>query len=60
MSDDTALVTLERRGNIALVTLNRPEARNAISPEVSQTMSGLLDEIEADARVTCRRADRRR
>jgi enoyl-CoA hydratase len=45
MSD---VVTLERRGNIALVTLNRPEARNAISPEVSQTMAGLLDDIEAD------------
>jgi enoyl-CoA hydratase len=44
-----ALVELERRGNIALLTLNRPEARNAISPEVSQTMAGLLDEIEADA-----------
>jgi enoyl-CoA hydratase len=42
------VVTLERRGNIALVTLNRPEARNAISPEVSQTMAGLLDDIEAD------------
>jgi enoyl-CoA hydratase len=44
-----ALVELERRGNIALLTLNRPEARNAISPEVSQTMAGLLDDIEADA-----------
>ena len=43
------LVTFERRGNIALLTLNRPNARNAISPEVSQTMAGLLDEIEADA-----------
>jgi enoyl-CoA hydratase len=28
--------------------LNRPEARNAISPEVSQTMATLLDEVEAD------------
>ena len=44
-----AVVELERRGAIALVTLNRPEARNAISPEVSQTMAGLLDEIEADS-----------
>src|SRR5580765_3922794 len=43
-----ALVELEKRGNIALLTLNRPEARNAISPEVSQTMAGLLDAIEAD------------
>ena len=43
-----ALVELERRGHIALVTLNRPDARNAISPEVSQEMAALLDEIEAD------------
>jgi len=49
MSSDAELVTFERRGNIALLTLNRPNARNAISPEVSQTMAGLLDEIEADA-----------
>ena len=44
-----AVVELERREHIALVTINRPEARNAISPEVSQTMAGILDEIEADA-----------
>jgi enoyl-CoA hydratase len=43
------LVELERRDHIALVTLNRPEARNAISPEVSQTMATILDEIEADS-----------
>src|SRR5438046_9481099 len=42
------LVLMERRGSTALLTLNRPDARNAISPEVSQTMAGLLDEIEAD------------
>src|SRR5882672_11110697 len=44
-----ALVEFEPRGHIAILTLNRPEARNAISPEVSQTMAGLLDEIEADS-----------
>jgi enoyl-CoA hydratase len=44
-----AVVELERRDHIALLTLNRPEARNAVSPEVSQTMATLLDEIEADA-----------
>ncbi len=43
-----ALVEIERRGSIALLTLNRPEARNAISPEVSHAMAGLLDTIEAD------------
>jgi enoyl-CoA hydratase len=44
-----ALVELERRGHIALVTLNRPEARNAVSPEVSQTMAAVLDDVEADS-----------
>jgi enoyl-CoA hydratase/carnithine racemase len=42
------VVELERREHIALVTLNRPEARNAISPEVSQTMAAVLDDIESD------------
>src|SRR5256885_8354591 len=46
-----AVVELERREQIALVTLNRPEARNAISPEVSQTMVTVLDEVEADAEL---------
>ena len=45
------VVELERREHIALVTLNRPEARNAISPEVSQTMAAVLDEIESDAEL---------
>ena len=43
-----AVVEWERRGQVALVTLNRPEARNAISPEVSETMVAILDELEAD------------
>jgi enoyl-CoA hydratase/carnithine racemase len=46
-----ALVEFEPRGHIALLTLNRPEARNAISPEVSQAMAGLLDEIESDDKL---------
>jgi enoyl-CoA hydratase len=42
------LVELERRGQTALLTLNRPDARNAISPEVSAEMAAHLDAIEAD------------
>ncbi len=45
------VVELERREHIALVTLNRPEARNAISPEVSQAMAAVLDEVESDAEL---------
>src|SRR5215470_2314013 len=50
MSTDD-LVLFERRGNVALLTLNRPNARNAISPEVSQAMAAALDEIEADSEL---------
>jgi enoyl-CoA hydratase len=46
-----AVVEWERRGQVALVTLNRPEARNAISPEVSETMVSILDELETDSEV---------
>src|SRR5262245_35412509 len=46
-----ALVELERRGPVALVTLNRPEARNAISPEVSAAMVEILDAVEADSEL---------
>jgi enoyl-CoA hydratase/carnithine racemase len=42
------VVEFETRNNVAILTLNRPDARNAISPEVSQTMAQHLDEIEAD------------
>jgi enoyl-CoA hydratase/carnithine racemase len=46
-----AVVEQERRGNVALLTFNRPDARNAISPEVSEVMAVLLDAIEADPDV---------
>ena len=44
-----ALVEMEPRGNVALVTLNRPDARNAISPEVSQEMAAVLDDVEGNS-----------
>jgi enoyl-CoA hydratase len=44
-----SVIEFERRGDVALITLNRPEARNAISPEVSQTMATVLDDVEQDA-----------
>ncbi len=42
-------VERERRGQVEILTINRPEARNAINGEVSTAMSGALDELEADA-----------
>jgi enoyl-CoA hydratase len=46
-----AVVEVERRGAAALVTLNRPEARNAVSPEVSASMARILDDAEDDPDV---------
>ncbi|MCB1644673.1 MAG: crotonase/enoyl-CoA hydratase family protein [Pseudomonadales bacterium] len=41
-------VELTRDGHIAIITLNRPEARNAINGEMAQTMEACLDEFEND------------
>ncbi len=51
MSDtggDNPVILRERRGQVEVLTLNRPEARNAINAEVTRQMSGLLDELEKD------------
>ncbi len=47
------VVTLERRGHVALVTLNRPEARNAISPEMLVRLADAWTTVrdEPDIRV---------
>jgi enoyl-CoA hydratase len=39
---------MERRDRVAVVTINRPEARNAVNGDVANTMESILDEIEAD------------
>ncbi len=38
----------ERRGHIEILTINRPEARNAINLATATALSNALDEIEAD------------
>jgi feruloyl-CoA hydratase/lyase len=45
----TVLVSIENQ--IAWVTLNRPEKRNAISPELCNEMLQVLDALEPDPRV---------
>jgi enoyl-CoA hydratase len=42
-------VERERRGQVEILTINRPEARNAINGDVSKGMSDALDELENDA-----------
>jgi enoyl-CoA hydratase len=44
-----AAVTLERQpGHVALVTLNRPDARNAINSTVAHALEAIVEETEAD------------
>ncbi len=45
------VVERERRGRVGILTLNRPEARNAVSDEVSRAIEDTLDEFEADGEV---------
>ncbi|MBF0278925.1 MAG: enoyl-CoA hydratase/isomerase family protein [SAR324 cluster bacterium] len=41
-------VKVERKGHLTVLTINRPEVMNAISPLVSQEMSGALNEFDRD------------
>jgi enoyl-CoA hydratase len=41
-------VLTERRGNVLLITLNRPEVRNAVNAALAAGVAGALDELDAD------------
>ena len=42
------IVEYKKSGRVAVVTLNRPEARNAVSGELAQALEGAIDKLEAD------------
>jgi enoyl-CoA hydratase len=42
---------VERDGHVLIVTMNRPEARNALSGEMMQIMSQAWDEVNADPEI---------
>src|SRR5436190_22726174 len=46
MSD---IVQFEAQGHIGLITLNRPEARNAVNADVAAGMEEAVDRLEGDA-----------
>ena len=49
---DTSAVLIERLpDHVALVTLNRPEARNAVNGDVARGLQAAIDSTEADADV---------
>jgi enoyl-CoA hydratase len=41
-------ILTERRGRILVITINRPEARNAVNLAVSQGLADAVDELDAD------------
>ena len=41
----------ETRGRVAVLTLDRPEARNAINPELARALSDAIGRVEADPDV---------
>jgi enoyl-CoA hydratase len=40
-----------KKGNVAIITMNRPEARNAINGEMAATMEAAIDQMENDPEV---------
>lgn len=38
----------ERRDNVLVITLNRPEVRNAVNSELAIGVGAALDELDAD------------
>jgi enoyl-CoA hydratase/carnithine racemase len=45
-------VLTERRDGVLLITLNRPDARNAVNLAVAEGIAGALDELDADRELT--------
>ena len=51
MSEAPAVLT-QRRGSVLLVTLNRPEVRNAVNAALAHGIAAALDELDADDALT--------
>jgi enoyl-CoA hydratase/carnithine racemase len=47
------LVETRIEDHVAVCVLNRPEARNALSPEMMEDLSGQLERFDGDAEVRC-------
>lgn len=51
MADTTPDCLVEKRGHILIVTMNRPEARNALSAEMMAIMTEAWDTVDADPEI---------
>ena len=48
MAGESAHALIEQRGHILIVTMNRPEARNALSGEMLSIMVEAWDRVDND------------
>jgi enoyl-CoA hydratase len=51
MSDSEAVLT-ERRENVLLITIDRPEVRNAVNAAVAEGIAGALEELDGDEHLS--------
>ncbi|MFV8050140.1 crotonase/enoyl-CoA hydratase family protein [Mycobacterium sp. 48b] len=51
MTDTEAGALVEKRGNVLLITINRPEARNAINASVSIAVGDALEQAQNDPEI---------
>jgi enoyl-CoA hydratase len=51
-ADPGPVVLTERRGRILIITLNRPDQRNAVNAAVAQGVAAALDELDGDAALS--------
>ncbi|WFR72249.1 crotonase/enoyl-CoA hydratase family protein [Prescottella defluvii] len=47
-TDAQSPVRVERRGAVLVITLNRPDARNAVNHAVSQSIASAIDRLDSD------------
>jgi enoyl-CoA hydratase len=45
------MIDYEKQGNVGVITINRPEARNAVNTEVANGIEAAIDQIEEDPEV---------
>ena len=48
ISEQSPHCLVEKRGHVLIVTMNRPEARNALSSEMMAIMTEAWDQVDAD------------
>jgi enoyl-CoA hydratase len=50
-SERSDIVTYEAEGRVGLITLNRPEARNAVNSALAHALEAAIDQLEGDDEV---------